>query len=118
MLRSSYSGDKTLKAISSLTKWALPEKRATGCGTDANLDSGSELSQPQSAGSGGTCTRYVAPFNVAFNTQLGLFSWFELPGNESRFRRFGHAMVGTRQYEIKKEVLQGTDILCWASPNH
>ena len=53
-------------------------------------------------------TRYVTPFNLAFNTQLGLFTWFELPGNEGRLLRFGHAMVGTRQCEVKNQILQGT----------
>ncbi|KAM5545248.1 hypothetical protein V8D89_001359 [Ganoderma adspersum] len=102
------TGDKTLRAISCLTEWALPEKRATGRGIDTNVDSELELSQLQSSGgTTGTFARYVAPFNVAFNTQLGLFSWFELSGNESRLVRFGHGMVGTRQCETKHEVLQG-----------
>ena len=112
----SSSGDKTLKAISCLTEWALPEKRETGRDIDTNLDTEPRLSQLQSApGTAGTFARYVSPFNVAFSTQLGLFSWFELPGNERRLARFGHAMVGTRQYEIKKEILRGTDT-CWAGP--
>ena len=111
----SSSGDKTLKAISCLTEWALPEKRETGRDIDTNLDTEPRLNQLQSTpGTADTFARYVSPFNVAFSTQLGLFSWFELPGNESRSRRFGHAMVGTRQYEIKKEVLRGTDALCRA----
>ena len=52
--------------------------------------------------------RYVAPFNLAFNTQLGFFPWFELPENEGRLSRFGHGMVGTRQGEVKNQILQGT----------
>ncbi len=52
-------------------------------------------------------TRYVAPLNLAFNTQLGYFPWLELPENEGRFVRFGHAMTGTRQWEIKNQILQG-----------
>ena len=97
------SGDEVLKSTAYMTEWALPEKCAAivTVHTDAN-------SEGTVSGRG----RYATPLNVAFNTQLGLFSWFELPGNESRFRRFGHAMVGTRQYEIKKEVLRGMDTLC------
>ena len=40
---------------------------------------------------------YVAPCNRASNTQLGYFSWLELPReNEGRFVRFGHARTGAR----------------------
>ncbi|KAI1787144.1 S-adenosyl-L-methionine-dependent methyltransferase [Ganoderma leucocontextum] len=88
------TGDECLKFISCLTEWALPEKRLTGR-TDANFDYR------------GAVTRYIAPFNFAFNTQLGYFPWLELPENEGRFVRFGHVMTGTRQWEIKNQILQG-----------
>ncbi|KAJ7630070.1 O-methyltransferase [Mycena polygramma] len=37
------------------------------------------------------------PLNRAFNTHLNLFSWFELPENKVRFRRFGMAMDAGRR---------------------
>ena len=104
--------------MSCLTEWALPEKRMAGR-TDANFDCQAHPPElpagaDQSSAPASTeqdevvVTRYVAPFNLAFNTQLGLFLWFELPGNEGRLLRFGHAMVGTRQCEVKNQILQGT----------
>ena len=53
-------------------------------------------------------TRYATPFNLAFGTELGFFPWLELPENERRLVRFGHGMVGTRQFETKDEILRGT----------
>ncbi|KAI1787796.1 hypothetical protein LXA43DRAFT_682734 [Ganoderma leucocontextum] len=106
------SGDECLKFISCLTEWALPENRLTGR-TDTNFDHRSpppELEAQSAAGPTPTesaITRYVAPFNVAFNTQFGYFPWPELPENEGRFVRFGHAMTGTRQWEIKNQILRG-----------
>ena len=113
-----YSGDETLKVTSCLTDWALPEKRDAGR-INTNFDyqapppelgaAQSAASAPDPEESGPTAvTRYVAPFNLAFDTQLGLFSWLELPGNEGRLVRFGHGMVGTRQCETKDEILRGT----------
>lgn len=52
-------------------------------------------------------TKWVAPFNLAFNTPLGYFEWLELPENAARFNRFGHAMTGTRQWETKDGILKG-----------
>ncbi|KAF7369825.1 S-adenosyl-L-methionine-dependent methyltransferase [Mycena venus] len=37
------------------------------------------------------------PLNRAFNTHVGLFSWFERPENRVRFRRFGMAMDAGRR---------------------
>ena len=109
-----------LKAISYLTEWALPEKRMVGR-TETNFDYQKRLpelppSMAQSSAPASTekvasevaVTRYVSPFNLAFDTQLGFFPWFELPENEGRLLRFGHAMVGTRQCEVKNQILQGT----------
>ncbi len=79
--------------------------------TDANFDYGAPPRDRQPfAGTEGAATRYVAPFNLAFNTQLGLFPWLELPENEDRLLRFGHAMVGTRQCETKNEILRGATL--------
>ena len=52
-----------------------------------------------------TPTRYVAPFNLAFNTRLGLFPCPELQENEDGLVRFGHRMVGTCEFETKNEIL-------------
>ena len=107
-----------MKFIACLTEWALPEKRATQSNgrTDTNFDyrapppehapAATHAAAP-TAEREGAVTRYVAPFNLAFNTQLGYFPWLELPENEGRFVRFGHAMTGTRQWEIKHQILQG-----------
>ncbi|PIL29528.1 hypothetical protein GSI_08336 [Ganoderma sinense ZZ0214-1] len=93
------SGDTTLKSVSYLTDWALPEKRSVSGRTEANFDCCRDAAVvPQ--------TRYFAPFNLAFNTELGLFPWLELPGNEGRLVRFGHAMAGTREHETESQILQ------------
>ena len=115
-----HSGDECLKFISCLTEWALPEKRSLAGRTDTNFDyrapvpEVSTTAAVKSANANGsavtsTRTRYIAPFNLAFNTQLGYFPWLELPENEGRFVRFGHAMTGTRQWEIKNQILQGAN---------
>ena len=94
--------------MSCLTEWALPNKRSLHR-TDTNFDYRAAPPEDKSASisAGGQIIRYVAPFNLAFNTQLGYFPWLELPENEDRFVRFGHAMTGTRQWEIKNQILQG-----------
>ncbi|KAF8510757.1 S-adenosyl-L-methionine-dependent methyltransferase [Gautieria morchelliformis] len=33
-------------------------------------------------------SRHTAPFNIAFDTKLSLWEWFEQPGNDWRLRRF------------------------------
>ncbi|KAJ7353173.1 O-methyltransferase [Mycena albidolilacea] len=40
---------------------------------------------------------FDTPLNRAFNTHVGLFSWFERPENRVRFRRFGMAMDAGRR---------------------
>ena len=94
--------------MSCLTEWALPNKGSLHR-TDTNFDYRAAPPEDKSTSisAGGQITRYVAPFNLAFNTQLGYFPWLELPENEDRFVRFGHAMTGTRQWEIKNQILQG-----------
>ena len=115
-----HSGDETLKFMSCLTDWILPEKRATTTGRiDTNFDHRAprpELGGGQLAkcGSGtvttdseGAVPHYTSAFNLAFNTQLDFFGWLELPENEHRLARFGHAMTGTRQFETKGQILRG-----------
>ncbi|KAH9925876.1 S-adenosyl-L-methionine-dependent methyltransferase [Epithele typhae] len=48
-----------------------------------------------------------APFNLAFETKLGYFPWLELPENKDRLNRFGHAMTGTRQWDVQGGILRG-----------
>ncbi|KAI1787799.1 S-adenosyl-L-methionine-dependent methyltransferase [Ganoderma leucocontextum] len=105
------SGDKALKCMSCLTEWALPEEPLIDR-TETNFDCycapRPELEgQSPTQASAGAIARHGAPFNLAFNTQLGYFPWLELPENEGRFVRFGHGMTGTRQSEIKNQILQG-----------
>ncbi|KAM5545245.1 hypothetical protein V8D89_001356 [Ganoderma adspersum] len=110
-------GDETLKVISCLTEWALPGVQRAMDRTDVNFGLGrappgpghdiQSAPGPDSAETPRAVTRYDTVFNLAFNTQLGYFSWIELPENEGRFVRFGHAMVGTRQCETRDEILQG-----------
>ena len=97
-------GDECLKALSHMTEWALPEQLTRASGNPA----------PPAAMANGEGdmtvkgTRYRAAFNRGLDTELGYFPWLELPENEGRLVRFGHAMVGTRQCEVENEILQGT----------
>ncbi|KAJ7161036.1 O-methyltransferase [Mycena filopes] len=52
------------------------------------------------------------PLNRAFGTHVDLFSWYELPGNRVRFRRFGMAMDASRRVSPTGWVLQGFN---WSS---
>ncbi|KAJ6463521.1 O-methyltransferase [Mycena sanguinolenta] len=53
------------------------------------------------------------PLNRAFNTHVDLFSWFELPENRIRFRRFGMAMdAGRRVSPFPSSALNRFD---WSS---
>lgn len=47
------------------------------------------------------------PFNLAFQTSLGIFPWFELPENAQRLQRFGLGMEGGKAMFNPKAVLQG-----------
>ncbi|EIM80621.1 S-adenosyl-L-methionine-dependent methyltransferase [Stereum hirsutum FP-91666 SS1] len=49
------------------------------------------------------------PFNLAFQTSLGIFPWFELPENAQRLQRFGLGMEGGKAMFNPKAVLQGFD---------
>ena len=45
--------------------------------------------------------------NVAFNTKVSLFEWFESKGNEHRLQRFGITMEGAKQAALPTATLQG-----------
>ncbi|KAL1941917.1 hypothetical protein VTO73DRAFT_6447 [Trametes versicolor] len=47
------------------------------------------------------------PLALAYNTPLKYYEWLEEPGNEWRLTRFGHAMNGTRYWELKENVVHG-----------
>lgn len=45
---------------------------------------------------------YMSPGNMAFDTKLPLFEWFEQPGNEWRIQRFTEAMKGaTSRFKLE-----------------
>ena len=102
MLTYHHRGDEAIKFCACLTDWGLPDLTPT----DA-IDVNYALKSSSDQGEVKPDKTWVAPFNLAFNTQLGYFPWLELPGNEARFNRFGHAMTGTRQWETKNFILQG-----------
>ncbi|KAI0682015.1 S-adenosyl-L-methionine-dependent methyltransferase [Earliella scabrosa] len=56
---------------------------------------------------GGTETGYASPFNLSFKTHRKYYEWLEEPGNESRLVRFGHAMNGTRYWELAENIIHG-----------
>jgi len=45
-------------------------------------------------------------FNIAFNTKLGMFQWFEQPENEERRRTFGVAFEGANMFN-PRQILEG-----------
>lgn len=102
------SGDEAIKFTSCLTDWALPDLTPkdhidTNFAGDLNPPAVSEIeTQSKQA-----APKWVAPFNLAFNTRLGYFDWLELLENVGRLNRFGHAMTGTRQWETKDSILKG-----------
>jgi hypothetical protein len=49
----------------------------------------------------------VSPRNRAFGGELNIFDWYEQPGNEKRFRRFGAAMNGTTKFYPADLVVSG-----------
>ena len=76
--------------------------------------SGDELLKIQSAFSDWLLTsggpgekKYANPFNQAFTTDLKYYEWLEEPGNEARLARFGHAMNGTRYWELAENIIHG-----------
>ena len=48
-----------------------------------------------------------SPHNFVFKTNLPFYPWLETPGNEHRLARFGHAMNGTRFWEVEENVVTG-----------
>ncbi|KAJ7749594.1 O-methyltransferase [Mycena maculata] len=55
---------------------------------------------------------FNTPLNKAFNTHIDLFSWYELPENKMRFKRFGMAMDASRRMSPLGPPSQGFK---WAS---
>ena len=49
-------------------------------------------------------------FNIAFNTELSVFQWFELPENEERRRTFGIAFEGGKNMFNPRQILEGMTI--------
>ena len=52
-------------------------------------------------------SKTASAFNFTFNTPLKYYEWIEQPGNEHRLVRFGHAMHGTKQFEIAENIIHG-----------
>ena len=50
---------------------------------------------------------YPTAFNFAFKTQGKFYEWLETPRNEKRLGRFGHAMNGTRYWEVAENIAHG-----------
>ena len=75
-----HSADEVMKIQTALSSWLLGGGPATGC---------------------------AAPFNLAFKSQRKYYEWLEEPGNESRLPRFGHAMNGTRYWEVAENIIHG-----------
>ncbi|RPD58020.1 S-adenosyl-L-methionine-dependent methyltransferase [Lentinus tigrinus ALCF2SS1-7] len=73
------AGDEVFKLMTNLTDWLLN-------------DGGSKS---------------ASAFNFTFNTPLKYYEWIEEPGNEHRLVRFGHAMHGTKQFEIAENIIHG-----------
>jgi hypothetical protein len=46
-------------------------------------------------------------FSLAFNTELNLFSWYELAENQERLRTFGLAMEGSKNMFNPRVILEG-----------
>jgi hypothetical protein len=47
-------------------------------------------------------------WNLAFKTDLNVWEWYELPGNEDRLRRFGMAMAVAKKAQPPTAILEGT----------
>ena len=54
-----------------------------------------------------TNTTNGLPLKLAFDTPLKYYEWLEEPGNEWRLTRFGHAMNGTRYWEVAENIIHG-----------
>ncbi|KAI0761083.1 S-adenosyl-L-methionine-dependent methyltransferase [Trametes elegans] len=76
------AGDEVFKLMSTLSQWLLEGGLAT------NATNG-------------------LPLGLAFDTPLKYYHWLEEPGNEWRLTRFGHAMNGTRYWEVAENIISG-----------
>jgi len=66
------------------------------------------VTEPEYALSGGPTK---TAFNIAFNTNLGVFQWFGLPENEERRRTFETAFESGKQMFNPRQILEG--IIDW-----
>ncbi|KAI0827576.1 S-adenosyl-L-methionine-dependent methyltransferase [Trametes gibbosa] len=99
------TGDECAKFMCYMTEWLLPDTRTGSLILDTK--GGFDRTREPIAKEDGGVGQHIAPFNLAFDTQLNFFPWLELPENRSRLERFGHAMTGTRQWETKEGILFG-----------
>ncbi|KAI0820082.1 S-adenosyl-L-methionine-dependent methyltransferase [Trametes gibbosa] len=76
------AGDEVFKLMSHFSEWLLDGGLAT------NAPNG-------------------LPLSLAYNTQRKYYEWLEEPGNEWRLTRFGHAMNGTRYWEVAENIIHG-----------
>ncbi|KAI0326180.1 S-adenosyl-L-methionine-dependent methyltransferase [Cubamyces sp. BRFM 1775] len=76
------SGDEVFKLMSRLSEWLV------NGGLTTNATNG-------------------LPLKLTFGTPLKYYEWLEEPGNEWRLTRFGHAMNGTRYWEVAENIIHG-----------
>lgn len=89
--------DETLKSAAYLVDALLPNR-----GRAAALRAlHSNASTPQAGAT------YATPFHAAFRTELGYYSWIELPENKVRLEGFGRAMANSRSWEVTENILEG-----------
>ncbi|KAI0761043.1 S-adenosyl-L-methionine-dependent methyltransferase [Trametes elegans] len=105
--------DDMYKMVGYLTEWILPDQRIGPARTvDAKGNANPHGTTKAEAGvtAEASTTVDIQPrttFSLAFGTKLPIFDWMELPENNARLSRFGHAMLGTRGMETENEVLRG-----------
>lgn len=88
-----------------MTDWAFPDLLP-----DGNLEFVGAVrpaSEPSEQITTAKVKSYHAPLNLVWDTTRKYFEWLELPQNTRRLKRFGPAMIGTRQWEPKGRILKG-----------
>ncbi|KAI0360847.1 S-adenosyl-L-methionine-dependent methyltransferase [Trametes cingulata] len=87
-------GDDFYKSCAYITDQLLPERERSVA--LRKLRDRERKSEPPA--------RYKAPFNLAFDTELGYFDWLEQPENKTRLTQFGRAMTGARGWEANEDI--------------